>query len=443
MENVSAGGERKLSMKYRKTAALLLAAAIGMTAVLSGCGSRTEEAVGSSSYGGAAVSESASGTVAQSDEAVSGVSASSSVYGDSSLTNVSMDEAPEIGDLVCESVMELHHATGFNVFYYEDGYKAIEISDDDTIYLVVPEGKEAPADLSEDVVVIQQPLTQIYLAATGAMTFFDKLDAIDAVTMTGTEASGWTIQAAVDALNSGSMTYAGKYSAPDYEMLVQKNCDLALESGMITHAPDVKEMIEDLGIPVMIDRSSYETDPLGRAEWVKVYGALMNKEEQAVQLYQEQEDNLNALPENADTGKTVAFFAINSDGNVSVRKPNDVVAAMIKLAGGKYVCDDLQTDDSSAATTTDISMEEFYNRAVDADYLIYNGTIEQTLGSTDDLIAKSELFSQFKAVKEGNVWQVGKDWYQSTLTGSELAVDMNKMMTGGGTEDMTFLSKVG
>ncbi|MBR0396656.1 MAG: hypothetical protein IJI10_00145 [Eubacterium sp.] len=54
----------------------------------------------------------------------------------------------------------------------------------------------------------------------------------------------------------------------------EQTVTLALESTKILHTPEVQEMIEDLGIPVMIDRSSYELEVLGRIEWVKLYGAL-------------------------------------------------------------------------------------------------------------------------------------------------------------------------
>ena len=40
-------------------------------------------------------------------------------------------------------------------------------------------------------------------------------------------------------------------------------------------------MIEDLDIPVFVDYSSYESHPLGRTEWIKVYGAMLNKEKEA------------------------------------------------------------------------------------------------------------------------------------------------------------------
>ena len=82
-------------------------------------------------------------------------------------------------------------------------------------------------------------------------------------------------------MNAGTMIFAGKYSEPDYELLVSENCDLAIESTMILHSPKVQEMIEMLDIPVFIDRSSYESQPLGRTEWIKLYGAMLDKEEEA------------------------------------------------------------------------------------------------------------------------------------------------------------------
>ena len=60
---------------------------------------------------------------------------------------------------------------------------------------------------------------------------------------------------------------------------------LAVESTMILHSPKVQEMIEDLDIPVFVDYSSYESHPLGRTEWIKVYGAMLNKEKEAEAIF--------------------------------------------------------------------------------------------------------------------------------------------------------------
>ena len=85
------------------------------------------------------------------------------------------------------------------------------------------------------------------------------------------------------AMEDGDIIYAGKYSAPDYEMILNENCGLAIENTMILHTPEVKEQMEKFNIPVLVDHSSYETNPLGRTEWVKLYGMLTGHEDQAEQ----------------------------------------------------------------------------------------------------------------------------------------------------------------
>jgi endonuclease/exonuclease/phosphatase (EEP) superfamily protein YafD len=89
-----------------------------------------------------------------------------------------------------------------------------------------------------------------------------------------------------------------------------------------------------------------------------------------------------------------------------------------------------------------LTMEEFYATAVDADYLIYNGTIDGQVNSISELEAKNELFSEFKAVKDGNVWYTGKNLYQATDTVGELIKDMHLMLTDGDESQMIFLEKM-
>ena len=134
-------------------------------------------------------------------------------------------EAPQIDGLTYESTMDLTYAQEFDVFYYKEGYKLIDVHEGRQ-YLIVPEGKEAPKGLDSDIVVIHQPVQNIYMAATAIMSLFDALDAIDTVKFSGLEASGWYIESAKKAMESGAMTFAGKYSEPDYEMLVDEDCDL-------------------------------------------------------------------------------------------------------------------------------------------------------------------------------------------------------------------------
>ena len=356
-------------------------------------------------------------------------------------TDTAVDpDAPVIDGLTYASTMKLEYADCFQVYYYQDGYKLIDIPISGQ-YLVVPEGGEKPEGLSEDITVIYQPLDEVYLAATGAMSFFDRLDAIDVIKMSSLDVSGWAIQAPVDAMNAGDIVFAGKYSEPDYEMMVEHDCDLALESTMILHTPEVQEMIEDLDIPVMIDRSSYELEVLGRIEWIKLYGALVNKEDVAEEVFAAQKEIVDSMEDFENTGKTVAFFSVNSDRSVVVRKTQDIIPNMIEIGGGKYVLENAD-DPSTNSASMNMTMEEFYSQAVNADYIVYNGTIVGALNSVDDLLGKDPLFAEFKAVKEGNVWTVDKTWYQDTANVANLITDFNVMLTDGDPSKLTYMKKV-
>lgn len=353
---------------------------------------------------------------------------------------VSPAGAPEIEGLTFESEMDLIYAECFHLYYYNDGYKFLDVPQSGS-YLIVPENKDVPEGLDDDITVLQQPLDHIYLAATSAMALFDSMDGLGNIRFSGTQSSGWYIDNAVKAMEDGDIIFAGKYSEPDYELLIDEDCDLAIESTMILHTPKVQEMIEALDIPVFMDRSSYESHPLGRTEWIKAYAALINKEAEAEAFFDDQAKVIEDLKDFENTGKTVAVFYINTNGVAVVRKPSDYMAKMIEIAGGKYAFSDVE-DESTGGSTIDMTMEEFYAAAVDADYLIYNASIDSSVSSMDDLLAKSELFADFKSVKEGSVWTTGKSLYQATDIVGQLITDVNLMLTDGDETDMTFLTRL-
>lgn len=323
--------------------------------------------------------------------------------------------------------MQLEYANQFTVDYYEDGYALITIKDGGR-FLLVPENADTPSGLEEDVVILQQPLENIYLVATSAMDLFRALDGIKNIRLSGTTSQGWYIEEAKRAMEEGKILYAGKYSAPDYELILAEGCDLAVESTMIYHTPEVKEQLEKLNIPVLVERSSYESDPMGRMEWIKLYGVLLGKEKEAEQYFAEQLIKLKALDNEKSTGKTVAFFYINSNGSVNVRKSKDYVAKMIQMAGANYVPCDLQGENS--LSTINMQMEAFYKEAKEADYLIYNSTIDGEIKTREELLLKSELLKDFKAVQEGNVWCTQKNMFQQTTGIGDMIEDIHKMVTG-------------
>ena len=336
--------------------------------------------------------------------------------------------------------MELHYADQFSVDYYDGGYKLISIKDGGS-YLVVPEGSEPPSGLSEEIVVLRQPLDHVYLVATSAMDFSCGIESLDKIALSGTEASGWYIKEAREAMEAGDIAYAGKYSAPDYERILAAGCDLAVESTMIYHSPEVKEQMETLGIPVLVERSSYESHPLGRMEWIRLYGALFNKEELAEKQFFKQEALLKEAMAGESTGKTAAFFYVSSGGYVNVRKSGDYVAKMIGLAGGTYV-PETPGGEENALSTMNMEMEAFYAAAREADYILYNSTIDGELETMEQLLEKSSLLSDFKAVKNGNVWCTGKNMFQETMGLGGMILEMHQIFTGEAEDEMEYFHKL-
>ena len=239
-------------------------------------------------------------------------------------------------ELTYEKSMDLDYATEFAVDYYENGFTLISISDGSR-FLLNTEGEQVPEDLEKGITVLNAPVSNIYLVASATMDMFCSIGALDHICLSGLPEEKWEIPEAKAAMESGQIVYAGKYNAPDYELICSKECGLAIESTMIGHSPEVKENLESFGIPVLVDHSSYESDPLGRTEWVKLYGVLTGNEDAAVSAFEEQKQYVQELSDVETTGKTVAFFYVTTAGTVSVRKSNDYVPKMIDIAGGGYV----------------------------------------------------------------------------------------------------------
>ena len=340
-------------------------------------------------------------------------------------------EAPATTDaLVLDHAYPLDYARQFTADVYTDGSVLLTIAESGDKFLVRPEGAAELSVLPEGTVELRQPLENIYLVSSSMMDYFIHLDALDSIALSGTRADGWYLDEAKAAMEAGEITYAGKYSAPDYECILAAHCSLAIENTMIYHTPEVKEQLERFGIPVLVERSSYESDPLARMEWIKLYGILLGREEQAEQVFSAQETAVQPILSQKPTGKSCAFFSLTTNNLATVRKGSDYVARMIEMAGGSYVFADL-TDNGNSLATMNLPLEDFYAGAKDADVLIYNSAIEGMIASVSQLTERFPLLNEFKAVQNGQVWCTTQSLFQQSMELADLIVDMNRVFTKG------------
>ena len=345
--------------------------------------------------------------------------------------SISLENAPT-------GSMYLQYAEEFSVDYYNNGFSVITIGGTDK-FLLVPQDKDIPEDVPAEMTVIKQPVENIYLAASSAMDLFDGINSLDSIRASSTKEKDWSLPRIKSAMENGQILYAGKYSAPDYELILSEKCSLAIQSTMIYHKPEVKEMLENQGIPVMVERSSYEAHPLGRMEWIKLYGLLVGKEKEAEDFFNEKIGLLESIVTDKATEKTAAFFYIGSNGNVNVRKPGDYISKIIELAGGQYAfsAEDLKIDDNDLSTMN-IQFETFYAIAKDADFLIYNSTVDGGISDVGQLIEKNSLLADFKAVQNGNVWCTEKNMFQQTTGAADVIYEMSKIFSGETDDNFDF-----
>ena len=102
------------------------------------------------------------------------------------------------------------------------------------------------------------------------------------------------------------------------------------------------------------------------------------------------------------------------------------------------------TDSGNSLSTMNLPLEDFYAGARDADFLIYNSTIEGEVDSLAALLEKCPLLADFKAVQSGSVWCTSQSLFQQSVELPDLILDMNKVFTEDDPDDseLTFLTKL-
>ncbi len=327
---------------------------------------------------------------------------------------------------VLEDSMDIEFAEHFSVDYYSGGYKMITIEGDQK-FITIPQGKEIPEGLDENITAIQMPVDNTFITSTATMSLISALDAVDKVSQTTYDYDSWYIESVKEKLKSGEMSFVGEYKEPNYEMIAAKEPQLSVFTTAAYSIPDVMEKISDLGSVIIVDHSSVENNPLGRVEWIKLYGALFDMEEKAKELFDEQVDYVENIPESEEKAEdnTAAIFYINTRGEIIVRNGGDYMPTMFTMAGGEYALSDFYADESGV---TNITMEEFYAQSKDAEYIIYIWSRGGEPGNVSELIEKNSLLADFKAVKEGNVWCTTPDFFQITNTIGYMISDMNSLI---------------
>lgn len=200
----------------------------------------------------------------------------------------------------------------------------------------------------------------------------------------------------VSAMDNGKIIDVGASMSPSVERIVEMSPEAIFASPYQNAGYGV---IEKLGIPIIECADYMEANPLGRAEWIKLFGVLYGKQKVANEIFDNVCDNYNTL-----VGLTVnikdrpmVISEMMTNGVWFVPGGRSYMAQLFQDAGADYPW----RDDTSNGSLQ-LTFEVVYDKAHDADYwLIKTFGNDLTL---DRLKADYSLHAEMKAFNRGGVY---------------------------------------
>lgn len=203
-----------------------------------------------------------------------------------------------------------------------------------------------------------------------------------------------------DQVAAGITTDLGPDGNMNLELLISLKPDLVMVFDMGTESTVIDKIIE-LGIPVIYNADFLEKDALGRAEWIKFFGALFDRRGKADSVFSRISttyDSIRSLV-TAIPRKPSVFSGIMYGDGWFMPGGRNWSSGFLKDAGAEY----LWANDTSSGWL-EVSFESVLDRAKDADYWVGLSTVT----SLEELTDLDSRYTDFKAFQSGQVFNYSK-----------------------------------
>ncbi|MFD1552369.1 hypothetical protein DNU06_10945 [Putridiphycobacter roseus] len=187
---------------------------------------------------------------------------------------------------------------------------------------------------------------------------------------------------------------------------INKNGEANIEKLLAIH-PDVflvypfewqSDRFKKVNIKTLLVSEYMETTPLGRLEWIKFFGILLNESEKAATIFKEKSRKYEALVVPVDTSETI-FFNLPFNDTWDMPAPNSISGNLLKDAGYQYIYANLG---EGANDNLVQSKEKVWLDAMNAKYWLIIANRPQGY-SLADLKQEETIYKEFKAVKDKKV----------------------------------------
>jgi iron complex transport system substrate-binding protein len=268
--------------------------------------------------------------------------------------------------------LEVSYAKGFSITDYGD-YKVIEVNNPwpdagkTFRYALVKDKANFKSDESFDAVV-QVPVQNLIVTSTTHIPSLDMLgetDKLIAFPNLNYISSEHTRQRIAE----GKLTEIGNNESINTENVIDLQPDVMIGFA-VTGNNKTYETLQRAGIPIVFNGDWTENHPLGKAEWIKFFGAFFDKNEVAAQLFSEIETEyttVKQLAQTADNTPTVLSGALWKD-IWYLPEGKSWGAQFIADANGTYLWADSEGTGSIA-----LNVETVLEKAQQADFWIGPG----------------------------------------------------------------------
>lgn len=315
-------------------------------------------------------------------------------------TAVSCTQSKKQADNIPVSVDKIQYSQGYTIERYSD-YIVAELRDPwDTTrilqrYLLVDRNKDIPGRMPKGTIV-RIPLKNIVVYNSVHSSIVELLDAAENI-VGACESRYMDTPVIRERLDKGVIADLGEATAPNIEKMVDVGSEVILASPFRNsgYGP-----AEKLGIPIIECADYMESTPLGRAEWLRLYGLLLGREDLADSLFRVTESNyltLSRLAEGVQHRPTV-FSEKRFGSTWHIPGGASYMAHFFKDAGADYMFTDLP-----GAGSTPLAFETVLDKAIHADiWLIkYNQPDDMTYAG---LRAEYTPYENFDAFKKKNIY---------------------------------------
>lgn len=288
------------------------------------------------------------------------------------------------------------------------GYKSIDVRNPwqgaENIlfsYVLATDPEDLPAKPESGDIFIRTPVERIVCVSTTHIAMLDTLGCNECVT--GVSGSKYVYNTSVrKRISEGEVKDIGYEGAYNFELIVSLKPDVVLIYGIGNESASDFRKLSELGIPVVFIADYLELHPLGKAEWIKVFGLLLNKEDKANMIFdsvrKEYEQIHNMVKDIREEKKSV-LLGLPFKDKWFVSPGNSYISQLISDAGGNYLWDEIKSN-----VSVPMSLEAVFQKALNTDIWLNSGSAS----SIKDIISIDSRLAELSPLKQKMVFNNNK-----------------------------------